>query len=100
MEATDKYLGFKYNNKHSREFNAFIINDGEDLKFSNAPSFSNEFATTMFGNKTYFLGTRVENREIGFSVGLINVSFDKYREFLNWLDIHSRGVLSFDYNTE
>lgn len=102
----DKYIGFEYNGiKVNMEPNAdikgFILNEGEDLKFPSLPSFNNEFAFPKFGEISYFLGTTKENRTIGFTVALHEVTIQQYRNFLSQLSSDNPGysnILKFDYN--
>jgi len=103
----DNYLSFNYNNPNFTKaefnnklsnFNGFIINEGNDLKFFNPSNFSHEFMTPQFGKQSYFLGTTRENREFNFSILLRGITLDTYREFLRWLNPEEEGVLSFDYS--
>jgi hypothetical protein len=86
---TDNYLGFKYNKIHSFKdkttsgFEAFILNDGLDLFFSNTPNFSDSFAFPKFGETSYFLGNTKENRAFNLTVLVREVSLVNYRKFLN-----------------
>lgn len=96
----DKYLGFTYKGKHSSEFNAFIINEGEDLMFPNFPSFSNEVIFPQFGEIGHYMGRNVESREISFTIFASNLTKKGYREMLRWLTEESseNSLLQFDYN--
>lgn len=106
MDNIDKYIGFEYNGiKVNMESDAnikgFIINEGEDLKFPSLPSFSNEFAFPKFGEVSYFLGTTKENRTIGFTVALYEITIQQYRNFLSQLSSDNpsySNILKFDYN--
>lgn len=98
---TDNYLGFTYGGTHSSVYNAFIVNEGSDLKFYNTPSFSNEFAFPKFGENSVLLGINKENREISFRLFLKEVSLTSYREFLNWLKPNPQSkAFYFDYESE
>lgn len=99
----DKYLGFKYRDKTigldpNSDFQGFIENSGEDLMFSNSPEFSNEFISPQFGSETYYLGNTKSNRTFNLKIFLDSISLQKYREFLDWLNLDSKGTLIFDYN--
>ena len=55
------------------------------------------------GSETsYYLGTTKENRTITFSVMLINITLQKYRQFVSWVSNNSNAnndyILKFDYN--
>lgn len=95
---TDQYLGFMWNNTHSSLYNTFITNNGEDLRFVNAPSFTNNYATPIYQNTNYFLGTTVENRTITLNLAAYRVTLKQYRELLNWMNIYNIGVLLLDYD--
>ena len=99
----DKYLGFTYKDKSlsmedGADFKGFIANSEEDLRFSNAPSFTNEYIPIPFGGKNYYIGTTKENRLIGFKIVLPEINLEKYRNLLGWLNPNERGNLIFDYN--
>ena len=79
-------------------YNGFLVNGGEDLKFFNASNFNHEFVTPQFGNKSYFLGTTRENREFNFNIALSAVTLAQYRNFLAWLNPREEGELVFDYD--
>lgn len=106
MGNMDKYIGFEYNGIKvnmgpNADIKGFILNEGEDLKFPSLPSFSNEFAFPKFGEVSYFLGTTKENRTIGFTVALHEVTIQQYRNFLSQLSSDNPGysnILKFDYN--
>jgi len=83
----DSYLGFYYNGEElgldtSDEHEGFIVNSGEDLVFSSAPEFSNEFTTPRLGNNSIYVGNTVSKRIFSFKVNLVNCSMDEYRDFL------------------
>lgn len=98
--GTTKYIDFKFGSQYLSDHKGKIINEGEDLKFFNAPSFSNEFANTKFGNKTYYLGSTVENKELNYRVILIGVTLNEYKNFLGWLNLNVVDYLFLDYNED
>ncbi len=106
MSNTDKYIGFEYNGIKvnmgpNADIKGFIINGGEDLNFPSFPDFSNEFAFPKFGEVSYFLGTTIENRTIGFSISLYEVTLQEYREMLAVFSSKKttyNNLLKFDYN--
>ena len=106
MNKIDNYSSFNYKNESysttayslSVDFNGFIINEGVDLTFFNASSFSHEFMTPQFANQSYFMGTTQENREFTFPILLKAVTMAKYKNFLRWLNPKDEGILWFDYN--
>lgn len=94
----DKYISFKYKGVSSLDYNAYIVNEGSDLRFSNAPSFNNEFAFPKFGSSNILLGVNKESRTINLRLVLVKVDIKKYKGFLRWLNIESSGDLQFGYN--
>lgn len=99
---SDKFLGFKYGTLEigiDKTYKGFIINDGEDLKFSNSPSFSNEFVIPPYGGKTYYLGTTEENRTVSFKVMLLDTTLYNYKKVIGLLGSRTSGILSFDYDS-
>lgn len=106
MGNTDKYIGFEYNGikvnmESDAKIKGFIINGGEDLNFPSLPDFSNEFAFPKFGETSFFLGTTIENRKIGFSISLYEVTLQEYREMLAVFSSKKttyNNLLKFDYN--
>lgn len=95
----DKYLGFEFRGKHSKDFNAFIKNEGEDLRFYN-PSFEVETVTPQFGGLTHYLGTTTNSREISFTVFAKEVDIDTYNKMIYaWFNEKNEpAYLAFDYN--
>ncbi len=102
-EYRDRYLGFTYNGKSMNmtaeaDFFGFIENDGNELSFFNTPDFSNEFVIPQYGERTYYTGNTKSNRTFSLKVQLDKITLHKYREFLEWLNLDSKGTLIFDYN--
>lgn len=93
----DEYLGFSWRGTHSSAYNCFITNSGEDLKFISAPNFSNEFAQSMFQNKSYFLGTSIERRSLMLNLCCDRITLKEYRNLLKWLDLYEVGFFQLDY---
>ena len=98
MEILELYKSFDFGDKKLKDFKGVIRNEGDDLNFSNAPSFNNEFAQVRLGKNSYYLGTTKENKIFQLSVILIGVTMSEYRQFLNWLNIDKVDKLIFDYN--
>lgn len=101
---TDSYLGFSYNGKTlnmkpGADFTGFIENSGNDLQFFNTPDFTNEFVNTQFGEKTFYTGNTKTNRRLEFDIQLDKITLEKYKEFLEWLNLDDTGFLVLDYNS-
>jgi hypothetical protein len=80
------------------DFFGFIENDGNELSFFNTPDFSNEFVIPQYGERTYYTGNTKSNKTFSLKVQLDKITLHKYREFLEWLNLDSKGTLIFDYN--
>lgn len=93
---TDLFLGFTWNGVHSSVFETFITTDGEGLKFHNAPSVSNGFATPMFENKHYYTGTSYQRKSITLELAANGLTIAQYRKMLDWLKPGEVGFLQFD----
>ena len=97
--ALDKFCTFKWNGLDAfKTFGAFIINDKEDLKFYNGPSFSNEYNSPQFSNTTTLSGITFKTQQISFKIGVYWISIEDYRAFLNWLSPYVISNLSFGFN--
>ena len=94
------YKDFTFRNRSLSEFNGFIINGGDDLKFFNPSNFSHEFTTPQFSNRSFLTGTSRENREFNFNIFLQEVDLEQYKDFLDWLNPEYKGVLILSYNTD
>ena len=99
----DNYLGFRFNGENiglesGDDYVGFIINSGDDLKFSSSPEFSNEFASPTLGDNAIYTGTTVSSRTFNFRVALKENTFADFQAVLKWLDKEATGYLIFDYN--
>lgn len=94
----DEYMGFTWKNVHSSTYNCFIVNEDNGLTFVNAPSFSNQYASALYQNKSYFLGTSIERKSLTFKVACDRITLEEYRSFLKWLDIYSISNFFLDYD--
>jgi hypothetical protein len=94
----DNFISFNFKNESLSDYNGKIINDGADLQIFSTPSFTNQFEFPKFGNKSLLTGVDKQNRTFNFNIILVDISFLRYKEFLNWLNLNDTGILSFDYN--
>lgn len=97
----DDYMTFIWNNEHSwNDHKCFIINGGSDLKWSNAPSITNNYAQPMFANNSFYLGCSTGQKEMSLSLGVYNVTLKEYQQLIKWLDIYQVHELTFNYADE
>ena len=101
----DNYLGFTFNGETigiigTEDYNGFIVNSGEDLKFSSAPGFSNEFASPALGDHSIYTGTTVDSRVFNFKIALKENTYAEFQSVLKWLGTREEGYLIFDYNPD
>ena len=99
----DNYLGFKFGTENigitgAETHAGFIINSGDDLKFSSAPEFSDGFATPNLGDHSIYTGTTVSSKTFSFRVALKENTYAEFQDVLKWLDKEATGYLIFDYN--
>ncbi len=98
------YKSFDWRGENSyTKFGAFIMNDGDDLKFVGTPAFNNEFAQTQFGDRSFYLGTSVQNKELRFTVFVTGetgegITLSDYRKFLSWIGVNEVSELGFSYS--
>lgn len=104
MVSQDKYLGFRYNGVHSSSdhlvsgFQAFILNEGQDLHFVNAPEFTTEFSFPLLGDTSHLLGTTKKNKVFALKLLVKGATLAEYSKFLAWLKPGSAPAnLIFDY---
>jgi len=94
----DNFISFNFKNESLSDYNGKIINGGADLQIFSTPSFTNQFEFPKFGNRSLLTGVDKQNRTFNFNIILVDISFLRYKEFLNWLNLNDTGILSFDYN--
>jgi len=106
----DNYLGFTfdgvrialedYGTLTAKTYDGFIINSGDDLKFSSAPEFSSEFASPTLGDYSIYTGTTVGSKMFSFRIALKENSYADFQAILKWLGPEEKGYLIFDYNED
>jgi len=101
----DTYKGFTFGSTRvaidgTPTYQGFIINSGDDLKFSNSPEFNNEFASPRLGDYAIYTGTTVSSKTFNFSVMLDAITLAYYREFVKAFWHEAVGYLRFDYAAE
>lgn len=101
----ENYLGFYFGSirvalDNTPTYEGFIVNSGDDLKFSSAPGFSNEFVTPRLGDNSIYTGTTVESRTFSFTVALDSITLAHFRSFLKDFGPEQEGYLRFDYALE
>lgn len=81
-----------------KSFGAFIVNGGEDLKFYNGPSFSNEYTKPQFESAAgNLVGVNFETQKISFKIGVWWISEEDYRILINFLHPYEIGTLNFSF---
>lgn len=97
----DKYLSFKFGDKHLNDstWNGFISREDLNIDIPSAPEFDDQYSDSEFGSTNYFLGTNISQRTFQFHIVLNPITLDNYRKFLGWLSIDKVGDLVLDFNT-
>lgn len=100
--AMDKFCTFLWRGADMfQSFGAFIINGGEDLKFYNSPSFSNEYSKPQFESAAgNLIGVTFETQKISFKVGVYWISEEDYRLLINFLHPYEINTLSFSFDSD
>lgn len=98
----DKYLSFKFGDKHLNDstWNGFISREDLNIDIPSAPEFDDEYSESGFGSTNYFLGTNISQRTFNFHIVLNPITLTNYRKFLNWLSVDAVGDLVLDFNTD
>lgn len=98
----DKYLSFKFGDKHLNDstWNGFISREDLNIDIPSAPEFDDEYSDSGFGSTNYFLGTNISQRTFNFHIVLNPITLTNYRKFLNWLSVDAVGDLVLDFNTD
>jgi len=83
----DNYLGFSFNGETigiegGEDHTGFIVNSGDDLKFSSSPEFSDEFATPTLGEHSIYTGTTVSSKTFSFTVALKENTYAEFQAVL------------------
>jgi hypothetical protein len=79
----DNFISFNFKNESLSDYNGKIINGGADLQIFSTPSFTNQFEFPKFGNRSLLTGVDKQNRTFNFNIILVDISFLRYKEFLN-----------------
>jgi len=95
----DNYSGFKFSNvvvveeedtdvfksigiAGGETYTGFIINSGDDLKFSSAPAFSDEFTNPKLGDNSIYTGTTVTSKSFNFRIALKENTYAEFQSVL------------------
>lgn len=93
----DKYTKFYYNNICSSSLGVIITNS-HDLQMNLAPSFSDKFVSTTYGQTRYYEGTTVEAQDFVLNCVAVNIDKTQWGAITRWLSPLSSGPLTFDWN--
>lgn len=93
----DCYMYFTFGDTHSSKYNLFIINNN-DLKFINDISGSSAYASAMFQEGSYYLGTEKSQKTFKCKCAAEGLTLSQYKQMMKWLTKGTIGFLTFDSN--
>lgn len=95
----EKFIGFKFGNDFEvgldKTYDGFIINE-DGFAYSLGPEFDDEFASTNYGDRNFYMGTTVGNRTFSFEVQFRELTKAKFREVMYKLRAKKVDILVFD----
>lgn len=94
----DTYMYFYFNNKYSKDYNLFIVNEGDDLELVNETESNIEFVTPANQNHAYFASFSQSQKEFTYNVAAEGLTLPRYKEMMLWLHKGSKGFLIKDDN--
>lgn len=94
----NKYLYFTFKNVCSSKYNLFITSKEGDQKLIASPDKTINFTTPEYQNNTYYLGTTKKQKTFKKSLAADGLTWQQAQEIFLWLEVGSKGFLSFDYD--
>ena len=95
----DCYMYFTFAGVYSKQYNLFITNSKGFTKV-NSVGGSVKTETPDYQNRNYYLGTTKSKKTIKIDVATEGLSYDEYKEMMNWLEEGRTGFLYFDSDVD
>ena len=92
----DKEMFFSFNSKRSIDYNLFIVNKGDDLKFFNKTTNSISYETPIYQNWSYLLNASRSQKEISLNLAAEGLTSAQCEEVFEWLKAGETGLLVLD----
>lgn len=95
----DCYMYFTFAGVYSKQYNLFITNSKGFTKV-NTVGGSVKTETPDYQNRSYYLGTTKSKKTIKIDVATEGLSYDQYKEMMNWLEEGRTGFLYLDSDVD
>ena len=92
----DKEMFFSFNSKRSIDYNLFIVNKGDDLKFFNKTTKSITYETPLYQNWSYLLNAAQSQKQFSLNLAAEGLSSAQCGEMFKWLAVGETGLLVLD----
>ena len=92
----DKEMFFSFNSKRSVDYNLFIVNKGDDLKFFNKTTKSITYETPLYQNWSYLLNAAQSQKQFSLNLAAEGLSSAQCGEMFKWLAVGETGLLILD----
>lgn len=92
----DKEMFFSFNSKRSIDYNLFIVNKGDDLKFFNKTTKSITYETPLYQNWSYLLNAAQSQKQFSLNLAAEGLSSAQCGEMFKWLAVGETGLLILD----
>ena len=86
MKNIDRFLYFTYNGGHSSEYDAFYINNREDISFPFSHVINQKTTAPLYQNRSYWLGGTREAKQFSLSIAVAEKTLQEAEEIFEWLD--------------
>lgn len=94
----DTHMYFYFNNKYSKNYNLFIINESDELELVNETESNIEFVTPADQNHSYLASISQSQKKFTYDVAAEGLTLPRYKEMMLWLQKGQLGFLVKDDN--
>ena len=94
----DEFLYFTFNDRYSKIYNLFIVNNGDDLQLTSDTGASSSYESPLLGNMSYYQGTSNNQRTFSYTLAAGGLTLPRYREMMLWLAPGQKGFFRKDYD--
>lgn len=95
----DCYMYFTFAGVYSKQYNLFITNSKGFTKV-NSVGGSVKTETPDYQNRSYYLGTTKSKKTIKIDVATEGLTYDQYKEMMDWLEEGRTGFLYLDSDVD
>lgn len=92
----DEFLYFTFNDRYSKIYNLFIVNNGDDLQLTSDTGASSSYESPLLGNMSYYQGTSNNQRTFSYTLAAGGLILPRYRELMLWLAPGQKGFFRKD----